>query len=138
MDELISSVDGRWDEALIRALFWSTDVNRILQIPIYNGQEDLVAWHPNRNGMFTAKSAYHCQWEHKFGLRNYTAAASGTGSEVVWKKLWKLSIPGKVKIFAWRALHGCIPCHVILANKHITNVVNCPVCKTEAEDIKHV
>ena len=42
-----------------------------------------------------------------------------------------------MKNFAWRALHGCIPCHVILANKHITNAVNCPMCQTEADDIKH-
>ena len=46
--------------------------------------------------------------------------------------------PSKVKIFVWRALHGCIPCFAILANKHITNIVNCPVCKTEAEDIRHI
>jgi hypothetical protein len=55
----------------------------------------------------------------------------------VWKKLWKLSTPSKEKIFAWRALHGCIPCHVILANKHITNAVNYPACQTDGEDIKH-
>ena len=36
-----------------------------------------------------------------------------------------------MKIFAWRAFHGCIPCHVILTNKHITR------CQTEAKDIKH-
>jgi len=46
--------------------------------------------------------------------------------------------PSKVKIFVWRALHGCIPCFAILANKHITNIVNCPVCKMEAEDIRHI
>ena len=55
----------------------------------------------------------------------------------MWKKPWKLSIPSKVKIFTWRALHGNIPCHVILANKHITNLVNFPMCQTKAQDIKH-
>ena len=42
-----------------------------------------------------------------------------------------------MKFFAWRALHDCIPCHVILANKHITNIVTCPMCQSVAEDIKH-
>ena len=98
----------------------------------------LIAWHPNRNGLFTVKSAYHCQWAHKFASRNYTAVAGGSGLQPVWKKLWKLSMPSKVKIFVWRALHGCIPCFAILANKHITDIVNCPVCKTEAEDIRHI
>jgi hypothetical protein len=138
VDEFINPIDGRWDEELIRSLFWSVDVHRILQIPIYSGREDLIAWHPNRNGLFAVKSAYHCQWAHKFASRNYTAAAGDSGLQTVWKKLWKLSMPSKVKIFAWRALHGCIPCYAILANKHITNIVNCPVCQTEAEDIRHV
>ena len=138
VDELINPIDGRWDEALIRSLFWSVDVHRILQIPIYSGREDLIAWHPNRNGLFTVKSAYHCQWAHKFASRNYTSVAGGSGLQPVWKKLWKLSMSSKVKIFVWRALHGCIPCFAILVNKHITNIVNCPVCKTEAEDIRHI
>jgi endogenous inhibitor of DNA gyrase (YacG/DUF329 family) len=68
-------------------------------------------------------------------FQNQTWAFIGTNS--VWKKLLELSIPSKVKFFAWRALRGCIPCHVILANKHITNAVNCPMCQTEVEDIKH-
>jgi hypothetical protein len=47
VDELINPIDGRWDVELIRSLFWSVDVHRILQIPIYFGWEDLVAWNPN-------------------------------------------------------------------------------------------
>ena len=43
VDELISPIDGRRDIQLIRSLFWSFDVHRILQIPIYNGREDVVA-----------------------------------------------------------------------------------------------
>jgi hypothetical protein len=128
VDELINPLDGRWDEELIRSLFWPVDFYRILQIPIYNGRKDLIAWHPNWNGLLTVKSTYHCQWAHKLGSQSYSLAAGGLGSELIWKKLCKLSILGKVKIFAWRALHGCIPCHVTLANKYITNVMNCPVC----------
>ena len=57
----------------------------------------------------------------------------------VWRQPWKLSCPSKIKNFAWKALHGCLPCFVILANKHIPiDGVNCPRCLTEAEDIKHV
>jgi hypothetical protein len=99
VEELISPIDGRWDEALIRSLFWPEDVHRILQIPIYKNMEDLVAWHFNRNGLFTVKSAYHCQWSSKFGSRPLTVSAGGSGVDSVWKKLWKLSIPSKVKKF---------------------------------------
>jgi hypothetical protein len=67
VDELINPIDGQWDVQLINDIFWPIDAHRILQIPIANGREDLVAWHHNRNGIFSVRSAYHCQWKHKFG-----------------------------------------------------------------------
>lgn len=56
VNELINPVDFTWDEQLIRSIFWGIDVRRILQIPITPGREDLVAWHYNRNGLFSVKS----------------------------------------------------------------------------------
>ena len=55
VDELINPINGRWDEELIRSLFWSVDVHRILQIPIAPVREDLIAWQFNRNGLFSLK-----------------------------------------------------------------------------------
>ncbi|GJN37276.1 hypothetical protein PR202_gb26210 [Eleusine coracana subsp. coracana] len=138
VDELIDPITGRWDENLIRDLFWDIDVNRILQIPLIDGREDLVAWHYNRSGLFTVRSAYHCQWKHKFGsnpLPNYT---SGAGPRQVWPQLWKLKVPSKIKMFGWRFLNGFIPCRGILANKHIPGSSSCPVCLRGCEDLKHL
>jgi len=56
----------------------------------------------------------------------------------VWKKLWKLKIPAKIKIFGWRALKGLVPCNAILANRHIIPNGGCPVCNGGAEDVKHI
>jgi hypothetical protein len=69
VDELINPINSTWDVDLLKAIFWPTDVYRILQIPITSGREDVVAWHYNRNGLFSVRSAYHCQWESKFGPR---------------------------------------------------------------------
>jgi ribonuclease HI len=56
----------------------------------------------------------------------------------VWRILWKLQIPGKVKIFIWRALHGILPLKSILANRHIGSSGECPICRTEPEDVLHL
>jgi hypothetical protein len=37
----------------------------------------------------------------------------------LWKRLWSLNVPAKIKIFGWRVLHGLIPCLGVLANRHI-------------------
>ena len=62
----------------------------------------------------------------------------GVSSTKVWKRLWKLDVSGKIKIFGWRALLGLIPCRAILANRHISNMSGCPVCQNDAEDIRHI
>lgn len=43
----------------------------------------------------------------------------------------------KIEKFLWRCLHNAIPCLCVLANRHIGNVSQCPVCAEGAEDIKH-
>jgi ribonuclease HI len=136
--ELINPVTGTWDEDLITSIFWSVDANRILQIPLAQGREDVVAWHFNRNGYFSVGSAYHTQWLHKFGENNLIQQAGWSGGETVWTKLWKMNVPVKIKIFGWRILHGLLPCRGVLANKHIGEESSCPVCRQGGEDIKHV
>jgi len=83
-------------------------------------------------------SAYHLQWLHKFGNHQVNQNVSGVGDEKIWTNLWKLDVPAKIKIFAWRVMHGLIPCHGILANRDIGNVGSCPVCQEGCEDIKHM
>jgi len=67
VEELINPVTMQWDVDLLKHIFWPTDVYRIRQIPITFGREDVVAWHYNRSGMFSVRSAYHCNWKAKFG-----------------------------------------------------------------------
>jgi hypothetical protein len=49
-----------------------------------------------------------------------------------------VTVPAKVRIFTWRALHGIIPCMCTLANRHIGGSSQCPVCEWGAEDIGHM
>jgi hypothetical protein len=119
VDELINSVDLTWDADLVRSIFWGIDATRILQIPITWGREDCVAWHFNRSGLFSVRSAYHGQWKMKYGARLNGASSGGASNIQTWKNLWKLHLPGKIRVFRWRSLHGQVPCKSILANKHV-------------------
>jgi hypothetical protein len=108
------------------------------KIPLTVSREDLVAWHFNRNGLFSVRSAYHLQWSSKFGGNILQQHASGVGDVDVWGKQWQLQVPRKIKIFGWRVLLGAIPCKGILANHHIGNSSNCPACQAGCEDIKNL
>jgi ribonuclease HI len=140
VSELLCPITGQWDETLLNGLFNPIDVTRILQIPISTqGFEDFISWHFTKHGQYTVRSGYHLQWRHQFGpSTGQLAIPSVSALNPVWKTLWQLKIPAKVKIFAWRALHGIIPLKAILANRHIGTSGSCPVCNLDAEDIRHL
>ena len=59
VSELIDPITGTWDRVLIEEVFWEEDWKCILSIPIKQGMDDLIAWHFDRKGIFSVKSAYH-------------------------------------------------------------------------------
>jgi len=85
-----------------------------------------------QSGMFSVRSAYHCQWSSQFDDE------TNTSNRNVWKGLWKLAVPGKIKIFGWRVLKGFVPCKGILFNRHIADDADCPMCQSRMEDLKHM
>jgi hypothetical protein len=137
VNELIDPLTGQWDVDLVSSIFSSVDVHRILQIPLIHGREDLVAWHFNKNGLFSVKSAYHCQWTQKFD-EGGSQAQRADGRREIWKKLWKADVPGKIKIHGRRILHDHIPCRAVLTGKHIGDDSSCPLCSLDQEDTKHM
>jgi hypothetical protein len=106
VNDLINPMAGSWDEELIRSLLWSVDANRILEIPMAPlGMEDFVAWQHTKNGLFTVKSAYHAEWDYQFGRKEKrTLKVERSEISPVWKKLWKLNVPAKIKIFGYGGL----------------------------------
>jgi ribonuclease HI len=140
VEELINPITGSWDEELIRENFLSIDANKILAIPLSsNGIEDFVAWRYTKNSLFSVGSAYHGEWKYQFGRKERDLYAPGQSSQnIVWDILWKTSVAAKVKIFAWKSLHGILPCYAVLANRHVPVSSQCPWCNIHCEDIKHV
>ena len=85
------------------------------------------------------RSGYHSEWSHQFGpSAGQLSLPGGSVTNPVWKIVWKLKIPSKVKIFIWRSLHGIIPLKSILVNRHIGTSGQCPICDQSAEDIRHL
>jgi hypothetical protein len=98
VSELIG-MDGRWNEQMVNQIFWPIDAEMILKIQLPTREaEDFLAWHPDRLGIFSVRSAY------KLGLSLANVDSSSSSSEIetskAWNLIWKCNIPQKVKIFA--------------------------------------
>ncbi|KAF0908620.1 hypothetical protein E2562_026843 [Oryza meyeriana var. granulata] len=56
---MVNCPEGRWNENLIRATFNQEDYAAILRTKTAPSLgEDFIAWHPEKSGRFTVKSAY--------------------------------------------------------------------------------
>ncbi|XP_050277978.1 uncharacterized protein LOC126719474 [Quercus robur] len=55
----------------------------------------------------------------------------------LWKNLWRLNLPAKVKIFAWRACVNGLPTKEKVCTRGITTSNECPICGKELETVHH-
>jgi hypothetical protein len=99
VEELRDPVTGTWDIQLLTDNFLPIDVYRVQDIPLSPwDSEDEMAWQYTKNGMFFVKSAYHIEWDHQFGSRGVRRDAASTDTiNPIWEKVWKLTVPRKVK-----------------------------------------
>ncbi|KAF7843607.1 putative G-protein gamma [Senna tora] len=54
-----------------------------------------------------------------------------------WKRLWKLPISSKYKVFLWRVCHGIIPTFETLESRGLRINENCIMCNNAPEDVFH-
>jgi hypothetical protein len=56
---------------------------------------------------------------------------------VLWKCLWAIRAPGKMKVNLWRLAHDCLPTEQQMCRRHIPTSASCAVCTME-ESADHV
>ena len=130
------SENGQWNEDVIRQSFVPVDAAAILRTPARVQYEDMWAWEPEKHRVYSVRSAYRLLDMARVKETN-VQDASTSGSNV-WKKVWKLKIAPKIKVFWWRVLHEFLPSHQILHCKHIEPTAHCEVCGSDSESIGHV
>jgi ribonuclease HI len=120
--------NNQWNLDEIEVLLPASIIERIKLIPPPCVEEgpDMRFWTGDPHGIFTISSAYKLLC----GFHNMEA-------DNIWKKIWKLSVPERVRCFAWQIAHGRLP-----TNKMISRWANstpyCHHCIDKEESILHV
>ena len=86
------------------AMFQQFDADAILQVPLSRRiVQDVLVWSFAKKGRYTIRSGYFLAKQlRKDELSNGESSKQGiVGS--LWSRLWKATIPNKIKIFSWRA-----------------------------------
>lgn len=64
-------------------------------------------------------------------------ASNGGVNLNVWKSIWSLRVPNRVKSLVWRTGTNSLPTQVNLVRRHILSEALCQECKLHPEDTLH-
>jgi hypothetical protein len=133
-------MDGTWNLARLQQYFNQEDVDEISKLkPSTQDEVDFIAWHPEKRGVFTVKSAYQLALKGSKQFQDQVATSSRPyGQRPGWKLIWGCPVPPKVKILSWRISRNAISTHSNLARRSMHVSKQCPICGIEEEDSFHV
>ena len=95
-----------------------------------------LAWHFDNHGRFSVKSAYSVGWTSYVIV--VAQGGSRCGTDCIWKNIWRLNCPNKIKHFLWRMAHNSHPLRCNLAQRGMHIDIKCPVCGCIGEDGGHL
>ena len=135
---LIDRDTKRWKDDVVRSLFLPFEAKTILNIPLCHSlPEDQIIWVGNKNGEFSVKSAYYIATRMIDTMEEGECSSTDSRSPL-WRKLWHLNIPPKVRIFAWKMCMNALPTYVNLQKRGVNICDFCPACGMEPESNAHV
>ncbi|XP_042939410.1 uncharacterized protein LOC122274438 [Carya illinoinensis] len=126
-----------WDIDKVRSLLpvhMATEVLSI-RIPSENVADKLV-WEHESSGIYSVKSAYSFFTKVE---QNRQEAESSTAADqkLIWKNIWKLHVPHRIKVFAWRVCKNILPTLSNLKSRKLLVDDSCIWCQEEMEDVNH-
>lgn len=137
---MVSDIIGNGCWVLNDIVQWISPAEKeaILRIPIPRKVTyDSLVWAHSKNGSYTVKSGY-VENVNKVTVAQVNASSSNVVPNSLWKEIWRLQVPPKVKHFLWRACSAALPTKVNLFRRKCSPNVMCPCCEKEAETLEHL
>ena len=135
--DLINRASLEWKSELIRGCFTEEDADAILSIPLsFHRPKDKLIWAGSPSGNFTVKNAYRLAYEENRGGSN-ADCSNPSARKNVWKGLWRMNLPQKVKHFAWKAARNILATKEALRQRHIMVDGGCALCGNSTENVLH-
>ena len=88
------------------------------------------------------KSVYHVLDDEKNRIRTHqggqcSSTCSANNKGTVWRQLWRLPCPPKIKHFMWRLARNSLPLKMNIQRRGMKLDTRCPVCYRLDEDGGH-
>ena len=95
---------------------WEAEIVSQIQVCMV-GKEDVLIWPLTIDGEYSVRSAYH----FLVAAEDYLVPSSSSlaHDHAVWKKIWKMKVPNKIRHFSWRVAKDSLPTKVNLKARHV-------------------
>lgn len=90
--------------------------------------QDTIAWHYEKTGIFSVRSAYRLATSIHLFPDRVGSSSTPDGARKVWKKLWKLNVPPKVRVSAWKVASRGLPARALKKYRHLETDGTCELC----------
>ena len=134
--DLIDPVNKEWKGNVIDNLFYDFEATIIKNKSLCRSiQDDVLIWPFNLDGVYYVKSGYpYLPEQQQHGL---PGPSDDSVLTPLWKKIWGLQVPNKVKHLAWKACRDLLPTKTNLIHRKVITKSCCDVCKLHQEDVVH-
>ena len=134
--DIIDQDSHTWRAGLIDQNFLPHEAKLIKGIPLsWQTVSDKQVWLPSNHGEFTTRSANHLLAGQ--GRNLLPGSSLGGGNKLIWKGIWNLQVPHKVKHLMWRVANEALPTLHNLWRRKVVTSTYCPYCKSNGEDTIH-
>ena len=120
---------------MINGIFTPLEAELIKAIPLSRCEaEDSLFWHFTNNGFYTSKSRYRflkAEDQSKFEEEQWVQERN------LWKTIWSVQVPNKIKNLMWRACCNSLPTKENLVHQTIIDNLTCDRCKQASELALH-
>lgn len=125
-----------WKVDVIDQMFLPFEANMVKAIPLgLNRTSDTIFWPKTRNGMYSVQTGYKLLMESD-EIDGEGPSDSGV-RKTVWKKIWQLQVPNRVRSLMWRAGSNSLPTKTNLFRQKLVSDSCCSNCKMDPEDTLH-
>ena len=124
---LIDLDSKSWDDSLLHGLFNPVEESLINSIPLYfTSVEDKLVWPFTALGEYTVKSSYNFLANENLNTQALGQSVQDSG---IWKLVWGLRVPNKVKNFISRSCRDVVPVKKNLKKRQILQDDSCDHCQ---------
>lgn len=137
--QLIDPISRSWNQELIQQIFSPFDASEIINIrlPLTN-VEDSIAWHHEKFGLFTVRSAYKLAMLNRVTGPQTSSSTDNIDDRSMWDVIWKAKIPEKIKIFAWRVATNTLATKMNKCKRMLATDNTCDICGNAVENEYHM